>query len=165
MCDRCAYGGTVFTSYSTNVLYAEQVFRLANSVVKYVNVPCLCMATTNFSISAPMTVEPIEFDASKFPIGSRYCNKMAGWRLHSFLQPALLVHLLTQGFNVFSIDADWQMVRPLATLPRYDVVALQDHEPHGHYLNVGLMYVRNTDTAMITWHVLQIDPTWRGIKA
>ena len=149
MCDRCAQNGTVFASFATNTFYAQRASRLARSLVAHAHVPCLCVAMVNLSISVPtIEVEAVEFDASKFPIGSKYCNHMAGWRLHSFLQPILLVHLLTQGFNVFSIDTDWYMVRPLATLPRYDVIALRD----SHYLNVGLMYIRNTRATRRAFH-------------
>ena len=150
-CDRCARDGTIFASYATDAYYAQRVFRLAHSVVAHAQVPCLCMAKTGFDTSLPTTVKAVEFDASDFPIGSMYCNRMAGWRLHSLLQPLLVVGLLTRGFNVFSVDADWYMVRPLASLPRYDVVALQDHAPHGHYLNIGLMYIRSTETVARAW--------------
>jgi hypothetical protein len=150
-CIRCVSNGTVFASFSTNNFYAQNVYNLAHSVVKYAHVPCLCMAMTSFPTVAPNIVEPIVLDNSKFPIGKKYCNNMAGWRLHSFLNPTLIVYLLSQGHNVFSVDADWKMVRPLSALPNYDVVALQDHAPNGHYLNVGLMYIRSTNTSIVTW--------------
>ncbi len=150
-CNRCVFNGTLFASSSTSAFYAQRVYDLAHSVVKYAQVSCLCMAVTSVPTAAPNVVEPIVIDDSNFPIGQEFCNHMAGWRLTSFLKPTLILHLLSQGHNVFSVDADWTMVRPLSALPSYDVVALQDHAPHGHYLNVGLMYIRSTTTSVVTW--------------
>lgn len=155
ICRRCVSRGAVFASWSTNSFYAAHVYDLAHSVVDHARVPCLCMAMTLFDTTAPNVVEPIVFDDSNFSIGKRFCNGMAGWRLISFLKPALIVRLLSQGHDVFSVDADWKMIRSLSALPRYDVVALHDHAPIGHYLNVGLMYIRSTKIVLDTWRRIE----------
>ena len=153
-CSRCAHHGIVFASFATSAFYAEQVNMLAKSVFEHSQVPCVCMAMTRFSIPKPPPfLEFMEFDDSNFSIGDTFCNKKVGWRLHHFLQPSLLVLLLSSGYGVFSVDADWRMVHPLPFqfLAGHDVVGLQDHAPSGHYLNIGLMYVRSTNATRFAW--------------
>jgi hypothetical protein len=95
----------------------------------------------------------MEFDDSNFSIGHQFCNRHVGWRLSHLLRSSLIVLLLSNGHGVFSVDADWRMVHPfsLRLLAGHDVVGLQDHEPLGHYLNIGLMYVRSTNDTRVAW--------------
>ena len=73
-CIRCVSNGTLFASWSTNHFYAQKVYDLAHSVVKYAHVPCLCMAMTSFPTEVPSVVEPIVLDNSKFPIDKKYTD-------------------------------------------------------------------------------------------
>jgi len=153
MCSRCSHRGLVFASCATNSFYARRVYELASSVAEYAHAPCLCVATPRISLPSPKprTVEQVVFDSSRFPIGPKYCNRLAGWRLHSLLNPRLIAFLLMRSHDVFSVDADWLMIRPIAVIPRSDVFALRDSAA-GNYLNVGLMYIRHSDIARKLWY-------------
>ena len=147
-CVTCAVQNVVFTTFATDDYYIDYAYRTAESVESHMRT-CVCLVLPEKlnNISHKSYVRFLPIDTNQFAIDPMFCTRfklnLYGWRMVSFLKTSALVIFLSQNKDIFIVDGDWIMQRPLPLpLPQsLDVVALPSWR---HFFNVGLMFMRST---------------------
>ena len=168
----CAANHTVLMT-SVNARYTPQARRLARSVWSVGEFPALLVVVQGDAFLDELNGEPTAVQMRLEPLVQGalspeplWCTNASwvdlwGWRRTHLYKVSAYHLLLSRGFNVLTVDADWIMSSPAMSrieAARADVVGYADvPQPQhggGQYVNFGLHWTRSTDaTVRMAWRV------------
>lgn len=182
---RCAQLGTVASTVAS-ASYANAMIELAFSA-KLAGFPCIAVQPfdefmelherPDLILPLPLPRQPLlprsiwcspEFTGARTPGGQAVDNRWYGWRRSHLYRVHMWVQIISRGFHLLAVDLDWRFT-PGVPLPEILGLTAADGRPldvlnwwdgpHERTINVGLMWIRSSSSALALVRHVQ-NRTW-----
>ena len=137
--------------------YSAQLRGLADSAIS-VGFGCVAVAAMDpFAALLHPSIFELPAPPERLLPRTKWCKEWSaeyGWRRSGFYRSRMWRLVLESGYDLFAVDCDWRLLwSPVPHIhlrmpTAVDVVAFHDG-PQNKLLNVGLMWVRNTNVSRV----------------